>query len=271
MNKKFLSIIIICGVILSLTACGQTAAKLPEDIGSTATDMTSSDTSVISTAEPDISSQAPTPESSETQTTPPAVESKSTSSTANSKTGSTSSKAATSTASSTPSQAPAQSSTAPSSTVIEKDALPADNTAIANKMIDIINEYRVAQGVGKVSKLPGLTQVAQYRSNQLVTNYRHNLDDMREATRAFHYGEHIVYEEYGLDYYESHAGEAIGRSGGNAPIDEIAARMAKGFKDSASHWAYVGAARTKYIAIGLTYGNGQWYVCVLTSETNIYG
>ena len=157
-------------------------------------------------------------------------------------------------------------------TVKPVNAKAADAKDIAEKILKYINQYRVAQGAGEANNLPGLTQVAQYRSNQLITNYAHDTNDEREATRAFKYGEHVVYDDgagFKLDYYNSHAGEAIGRSGGNAPVDEIAQRMADGFKNSAAHWSYVGAARNIYLSIGASYGNGQWYICILTSEVDL--
>jgi uncharacterized protein YkwD len=144
-----------------------------------------------------------------------------------------------------------------------------DAEIIADKILTYINQYRVAQGAGATTKLPGLTKVAQYRSGQLVSNFSHDLNATREATRYYEYGEHIVYGE--LDYYEHWAREAIGKSGGNASVDEIAERMATGVKNSMGHWRYVGASEYKCIAVGATYSNGQWYVCVLVSETNIYG
>ena len=170
-------------------------------------------------------------------------------------------------------------------TVRPVNAKATDAKDIAEKILKYINQYRVAQGAGEANNLSGLTQVAQYRSNQLITNYNHDTADERAAATALKYGKHVVIEETRwdpvtateiktgniLDYYDACCGEAIGRSGGNASVDEIAQRMAKGFKDSAKHWDYVGAARNKYLSIGASYGNGQWYICILTSETDTYG
>jgi uncharacterized protein YkwD len=169
-------------------------------------------------------------------------------------------------ASDTPSQPPSQTSSVTSTAVV--NAQPSDAEAIADKLIEYINQYRVEQSAGAAAKLPGLTQVAQYRGKQLVTNYAHDIFATQEATRFYQYGDHIVYGE--LDYYDAHTAEAIGSSGGNAPISEIAERMANGFRNSAAHWSYVGASEYNYIAVGASYGNGQWYICILMSNTNEY-
>ncbi|MDR1892630.1 MAG: hypothetical protein LBQ48_06450 [Oscillospiraceae bacterium] len=166
------------------------------------------------------------------------------------------------------------------------NAKPTDAVLIADKILVYINQYRVEQGTGAATKLPKLTRVAQYRSGQLVADYKHDNIALQEAATAHEYGKHVVIEETRwdaqtqsiiktgkiLDYYEAPCGEAIGRSGGNASVDEIAQRMATGFKNSTEgHWSFVGAAKSKYIAVGATFGNGQWYIAILMCEVNTYG
>lgn len=49
-----------------------------------------------------------------------------------------------------------------------------DCNAIAQLLVEHINKYREADGVSKVKKLNGLTKYAEFRSIQLVTNFKHD-------------------------------------------------------------------------------------------------
>ena len=263
MRKLSLLSILLC-VLLFLSACGDkidTVAETPK--GS----LTGLNTPTTETSSAETSTEISTPDESETQVQSTATDSKSANSSKQSEQQTTPKNDVSSSTSTV--QTPSDTSTSQSTVTTPKNASSSDAKIIADEILKYINQYRVAQGAGKAESLAVLTQVAQYRSNQLIKNYSHDTNDVREAARAFKYGEYIVYEEYGLDYYETHTGEAIGRSGGNASVNEIAERMAKGFKDSAAHWSYVGAARNKYIAVGASYGNGQWYICILTSEIDL--
>lgn len=274
MKKKLNMAFLIFCILLVFTACGRTP-------GDPAGAMGSVNEGLISNAETTTAeSEAPADPAAD-ESEPPAGDPAESTPTGNAgissqavgsskPAGSTSSPAPSgSTSSSKPADPPPTTATDPLTP--PKNASSADGEAIANKIIEYINQYRVAQGSGAAVKLPGLTKVAEYRSNQLVTNYKHDTNDTREATRYYQYGKHVVHEEYGLDHYDHCAREAIGRSGGNYSIDEVANIMATGFKDSAGHWDYVGAAEYGYIAVGATYGNNQWYVTILMSRENTYG
>jgi len=279
MSKRLLSIIIIIGVIFLLTACGQTATMPPEDSSGISTETPLPELSETATSEPEVLAEPTEPDISEA--TPPATDN--TNTTANNTPAGTSSQkpkdppptsttAKTTSKPTTPPQsnAPPQTTSNPSPPIIDPPiATAADAEAIANKIIEYINQHRIAQGAGAATKLPGLTQVAQYRSRQIVSNFAHDINDINEATRHFKYGNHVVYGE--LNYYDHQAREAIGRSGGNLPVDGLANLMANGFKNSTGHWRYVGGAAYKYIAVGATFANGEWFICVLMSETNTYG
>jgi len=261
MIKKLNAALVILCILLVFAACGKEPGDPTGTTGSTNGELTSS--AGTTTAPAEVSAD-PKPDESEPPVSAPAKSAPSTpiqtadSSAPAGTTGKTTTSG--SIPSSKPADTPTKSSKPTDPPVIISDAKSTDGAAIANKIIEYINQYRVAQGAGAATKLPGLTQVAEYRSRQLVTNYKHDLTATREATRYYKYGEHIVYEEYGLDYYDAHSAEAIGRSGSNYTIDEVANIMATGFKNSSGHWDYVGSASYKYIAVGATYGNGQWYV-----------
>lgn len=139
-----------------------------------------------------------------------------------------------------------------------------------------INQFRSQQGAGQLIWLPGLSQVAQYRSSQLVTNYAHDTADIREAYAYYRYGEYIDMTVHGLpeseNYYTAYAGEAIGYNYGSCfqSADTAGETLARGFLDSAAHWEYVGSQENIYIGIGCTKSGSTWYVCVLVSQKN-YG
>ena len=160
-------------------------------------------------------------------------------------------------------------------------ASAADAQKIADQVITYINQYRKAQGGTQIAKLPGMTQVAQMRSKQLVTNFEHSTEDQRKATMYYKYGEYINAAEWGMtgeNYYELPAREAIGQSYTVGSVDEIAKNLADGVHNSSGHWSYVGSSSYSYIAVGVTYGRCSgsstgygWYCCIYVSNTNQYG
>ena len=70
--------------------------------------------------------------------------------------------------------------------------------------------------------------------------------------------------------------EALGRGNWVGDADEIGKEIAKGFRNSSKHWAYVGSADYSYMAVGVRYsasatGGYHWTVCVFVTDTNEYG
>lgn len=151
-----------------------------------------------------------------------------------------------------------------------------DPYEVADAVAKYINRFRSEQGAGQLIWLPGLSQVAQYRSRQLVSNYAHDTADIREAYAYYQYGEYIDMTVHGLpeseSYYTAYAGEAIGYSHGSgfSDADSAGEALACGFLDSAAHWEYVGSPNNLYIGVGCTKSGSTWYVCVLVSQKN-YG
>lgn len=155
-----------------------------------------------------------------------------------------------------------------------------DETRIENRIIELFNEYRNTP----LKALPGLSEYDKLRSVQLVTNFAHDIDDMRKASDKLKYGKVIVTEESYYDfeknevvytgktikYYQVDAMEAIGRGGilKRTP-EQIALEIAQGFRNSAGHWSYLGSDEYKYIGCGVTVKDGNWYCCVSVAETNI--
>ena len=155
-----------------------------------------------------------------------------------------------------------------------------DETRIENRVIELFNEYRNTP----LKSLSGLSEYDKLRSAQLVTNFAHDIEDMRKASDKLKYGKLIITEESYYDfekeevvytgetikYYQVDAMEAIGRGGilMRTP-EQIALEIASGFRNSAGHWSYLGSDEYKYIGCGVTVKDGNWYCCVSVAETNI--
>lgn len=150
-------------------------------------------------------------------------------------------------------------------------ATATDAGAIASKVAELLNAYRTEQGSPAVTVLPGLTQYAEYRSRQLVTNFAHDTHDERAAATALQYGSYIDPSLYGMTgepYYTANAREAIAKTDFGGSIDAVAARLAHLARNSSSHWSYVGGAEYTYIGVGITYKSGIWYCDIAVTSSN---
>lgn len=142
---------------------------------------------------------------------------------------------------------------------------------IADKVIEYINAFRIEECVGSATKLSGLTEYAEYRSRQLVTNFAHDTVDERAAATALKYGEYIEPSLYGMTgkpYYTADAREAIAKTSFGVTVDDVAKHIARMAKNSSDHWNYVGGEKYQYIAVGITYESGNWYCCIAMSREN---
>lgn len=147
------------------------------------------------------------------------------------------------------------------------NATKEDCEAIAQKVLEYINSYRGTPA----TKLPGLTEYAEYRSRQLVGNFAHDTDDERAAATALCYGEYVDPALYGMTgepYYTAGAREAIAKAGYAGSVDEVAENLALLVKNSSGHWAYVGSSDYAYIAVGVTYESGMWYCDIAMAMEN---
>ena len=142
-----------------------------------------------------------------------------------------------------------------------------DCRAIAQKVLEYINAYRSVPA----TKLSGLTEYAEYRSRQLVSNFAHSTDDERTAATALCYGEYVDPTLYGMTgepYYTAGAREAIVKTGYVGSIDKVAEKIALLVKNSSGHWCYVGSSDYSYIAVGVTYESGVWYCDIAMTTEN---
>ena len=151
--------------------------------------------------------------------------------------------------------------------------LEVDPAELERLVIEKVNAYRTAQGDTAATMLPGLTEVARYRANELTTNFSHT--SSRDVCKELKYGEFVDMTLYGMNaedsYYQGYNREAIGMGDWFGTAESISDRIADGFHHSKGHWSYVGSSEYPYIAVGVTQANGKWYVCVCMSEKNYGG
>ena len=146
-----------------------------------------------------------------------------------------------------------------------------DSIEIANRIVAYINEYRSEDGSCNATKLPGLTEYAEYRSKQLVTNFAHDTFDERTAATALQYGQYIdpkLYGTTGEPYFTANAREAIAKTTFGGTVDAVAMHIARMARNSAAHWSYVGDSEYSFIAVGVTYESETWYCCIAVSKFN---
>lgn len=142
-----------------------------------------------------------------------------------------------------------------------------DTAAVAQRVLEYINQYRSSPA----TRLSGLTEYAQYRSRQLVSNFAHSTADQRAAATALQYGEYVdpsVFGGSGQPYYRANAREAIAKAGYVGTIDEVAMKLATLVKNSQNHWNYIGDSQYCYIAVGVTYESDMWYCAITVASEN---
>ena len=146
---------------------------------------------------------------------------------------------------------------------------PAD---IERLVIEKVNVYRIAQGDTAATMLPGLTEVARYRANELTTNFEHRGE--QHVSTELKYGQYVDLAPYGMpddSYYKGYSREAISMGDWFGTAESMAERIASGFRNSHKHWSYVGSSEYKYIAVGVAKANDKWYLCILMSDDNYGG
>ncbi len=149
--------------------------------------------------------------------------------------------------------------------------LIADRAEVEAKVAKYINEYRTEKAI----VLSGLTEVARYRSQQLVTDFCHT--DGSEACAAFKYGEYVDMTVYGFpessNYYNGYNREAIAKVSKGGTADEIGKRIADAFRNSPPHWSYLSSGEYLYMAVGCTFDDATsaWYCCVCVSSVDYGG
>lgn len=153
---------------------------------------------------------------------------------------------------------------------IEK-ATAEDAKEIALLVAEYINENRNKNGVLDAVTLVGLSEYAEYRSSQIVTNFTHDTFDERAAATALEYGKYTDPALFGVEgepFYSAEASEAIVKTDYLGSKEQVASSIVNLVINSTSHWSYVGHADNKYIGVGITYDNGIWYCDIAVSKEN---
>lgn len=146
-----------------------------------------------------------------------------------------------------------------------------DCDEIAQRLIEHINNYRVADGAIKAQTLNGLTEYAKFRSEQLVINFAHDTLDERAAATALKYGKYVVPSEFGMDgepYYTANCAEVIAKAGYIGSVETVSQKLGELVRNSTGHWSYVGSEQYKYIAVGITFEAGMWHCCIAVAIDN---
>lgn len=154
--------------------------------------------------------------------------------------------------------------------IVTNDASANDETSIADRIIDYLNDYHTAIGSSRLQKLSGLTEYAKFRSNQLTGHFAHDTNDERAAATALKYGQYVNPADFGLPgelYYTAYTSEAIANSGFHGSVDEVAKNFADMCRNSSDHWAYIGSSGFSYVGVGVKYYYGFWYVNISLINT----
>ena len=289
--KKIILLLLCCGVFVSMVGCGGNTAPPPTKIPPTTvsetviTETPVETTPPVATVEPTEKEKEHPPTESKAQATEPTT-------TATEPTTTAKPKEETKPAVTTK---PTESSAAETSkengciTIVETDDPPkneepqeeiyqgiqwpeVDPADIERLVIEKVNAYRIAQGDTAATMLPGLTEVARFRANELTTNFEHRGE--QHISTELKYGQYVDLAPYGMpeeSYYKGFSREAIGMGDWFGTAESMSDRIADGFHHSKGHWSYVGSSKYPYIAVGVTKANGKWYVCICMSEENYGG
>ena len=282
--KMIILLLLCCGVLVSMVGCGGNTAPPPTEsppttVSETVITETPTETAPpVTTVEPTEKEKEPTPTESRDQAIEPTVTATEPITTAKSK------EETKPTATTKPTESSAAENTEPKEETSPKAEEPqeevyqgiqwpeVDPADIERLVIEKVNAYRIAQGDTAATILPGLTEVARYRANELTTNFEHRGE--QHVSTELKYGQYVDLAPYGMpeeSYYKGFSREAIGVGDWFGTAESMSDRIADGFHHSKGHWSYVGSSKYPYIAVGVTKANGKWYVCICMSEENYGG
>ena len=282
--KKIIILLLCCGVLVSMVGCGGNTAPPPTESPPTTvsetkiTEVPIETTPPTTAVEPTEKEKEPTPTESADQTTKPTVTATEPPTTAKPKEETKPTEMLNPTEPSMAIKAESEETSSKAEEPQEETYVgiqwpEVDPADIERLVIEKVNTYRIAQGDTAATMLPGLTEVARYRANELITNFSHS--GHQNACNALQYGEFIDMTLYGGtandNYYRGYSREAIGMGDWFGTAESMSDRIADGFHHSKGHWSYVGSSVYPYIAVGVTKANGKWYVCVCMSAENYGG
>ena len=282
--RKIIILLLCCGLIISMVGCGDNTApppteSLPTTVSETTITEPPTETPPPTTAvEPTEKEKEPPPTDRADQATEQTVAAKEPPTTAKpkeeSKPTATTKPTETSAAENTESkkETPPKTEDPQEETYVGIQWLEVDPADIERLVIEKVNAYRIAQGDTATTMLPGMTEVARYRANELTTNFEHRGE--QHVCTEHKYGQYIDLDPYGMpdeSYYKGYSREAIGMGDWFGTAESMSDRIADGFYHSKGHWLYVGSSKYPYIAVGIAKATGKWYVCILMSDENYGG
>ena len=278
--RKFIILLLCCGVLISMVGCGGNTAPPPTEnppttvLETVITEPPTETTPSVTAVEPTEKEKEPTLTESKAQATEPTTTATEPTTTAKPKEESKSAVPI------KPTESSAAENTEPKVEEPPKEeeiyvgikCPEVDPADIERLVIEKVNAYRIAQGDTAATMLPGLTEVARYRANELTSNFKHRAE--QHVSTELKYGQYIDLAPYGMpndSYYKGYSREAIGMGDWFGTAESMSDRIADGFHHSKGHWSYVGSSKYPYIAVGVTKANDKWYVCILMSDENYGG
>ena len=282
--KKIIILLLCCGLLVSVVGCGCNTAQPPTESPPTSvseTVITETTTEIIppvTAVQPTEEEKEPTPTENKNHATEPTVAATEPTTTAKPKEETKPKVPIKSTEPSAAEITESKKETPPKTEEPQEKIyvgiqLPeVDPADIERLVVEKVNAYRIAQGDTAATMLPGLTEVARYRANELTTNFEHRGE--QHVSTELKYGQYVDLSLYGMpdeSYYKGYSREAIGMGDWFGTAESTSDRIADGFYHSKKHWAYVGSSKNPYIAVGVTKANGKWYVCILMSDENYGG
>ena len=279
--KKIIILLLCCGVLINMVGCGGTTAPPPTESPPTTvsetviTETATATTPPVAAVEPTEEEKESTPTESKDQATEPPTTATKPTTTAKPKenTKPTEITKPSAAENSEPKEETPPKTEEPQEEIyVGKQWPEVDPADIERLVIEKINAYRIAQGDTVATMLPGLTEVARYRANELTINFEHRGE--QHVSTELKYGQYVDLAPYGLpddSYYKGYSREAIGMGDWFGTAESMSERIADGFHHSKGHWSYVGNSKYPYIAVGVTKANGKWYVCICMSEENYGG
>ena len=239
--KKIILLLLCCGILVSMVGCGGNTAPPPTESPPTTvsetiiTEVPTETTPPVTAVEPTEKQKESVPTESTDQATEPTT-------TATEPTTKKLKEESKPTVTTKPIETSAAENTEPKVEEPPKEEgiyvgiqwPEVDPADIERLVIEKVNAYRIAQGDTAATMLPGLTEVARYRANELTTNFSHT--SPRDACGILKYGEFVDMTLYGLtaedSYYQGYNREAIGMGDWFGTAESMSDRIADGFHHS---------------------------------------
>ncbi len=234
--RKIIILLLCCGMLIGMVGCGGNTAPPPTESPPTTvsetiiTEVRTETTPPTTAVEPTEKEKEPFPTENAVQATAPTTTTLaptiSVTEKPNAETKPTATTKSTESSAAENAEEIVKTETMVTEPVVEETVPPPKVTPaeIEKYVVEYINQYRTEQGDTTATVLPGLTEVARCRAEQLVTNFSHN--SIPDACNVLQYGDYIDMTLYGGtaedSYYRGYNREAIGRGDWFGTPDQMA-------------------------------------------------